>query len=403
MPKTIRYGLHESIDLNLRAEQLVAEFPGRRIEPLDDPAAAVAAALSSPLEFPPLSQATVAGDRIAVTLEPGVPRGPELLAGVIHALVELGADPQLISVVVGSSVHFDAAHELDALLPEETRRALDIRQHDHGESNASAYLAATKDGQPIYLNRAICDADVVLPIGVFRSDDRADDLGIHCRFVSTFSDEATRQRFTVCGGKGGHRRTKLLREAADEAAWLLGIQFSIQVIPGPGETVLHVLAGAAEKVASEARSLSQAAWACQLSERAGVVVATVDGGPEQQTWENVSRAVRVARHAVASDGAIAICSELAELAPAVGNSSRDSESASEEFAEGEYLPPADFFAEDFGEQRVYLLSRLSSESVEELGFAPVARADEIQRLCEQNNSCILLNSAQNAILVPSDE
>ncbi|NIP84393.1 MAG: hypothetical protein GTO03_02075, partial [Planctomycetales bacterium] len=80
-------------------DALVAVCGRPRHAALDDPAAAVAAALVDPVEFPSLATAIVPGDRIAVALGVGVPSAAELVAGVVRALLEAGAAAEDISVL----------------------------------------------------------------------------------------------------------------------------------------------------------------------------------------------------------------------------------------------------------------------------------------------------------------
>ena len=62
--------------------------------------------------------------------------------------------------------------------------------------------------------------------------------------------------------------------------------------------------------------------------------------------------------------------------------------------------PATQLARAMDRARVYLLSDLDAETVEELGMAPVESADEIPRLAARHKSCILLGNAQHAVATP---
>src|SRR5690606_17077720 len=44
----------------------------------------------------------------------------------------------------------------------------------------------------------------------------------------------------------------------------------------------------------------------------GLVVAAIEGGRSQQTWEQLGRALAAATRAVEEDGAIAVCCDLAD-------------------------------------------------------------------------------------------
>ena len=63
----------------------------------------------------------------------------------------------------------------------------------------------------------------------------------------------------------------------------------MQLVPAAGDGVLHVLAGASDAVRQRGRELYQAAWACQVARPASLVVAAIEGGPQQQTAVGTGR------------------------------------------------------------------------------------------------------------------
>ena len=56
--------------------------------------------------------------------------------------------------------------------------------HDPVDPNAVAYIAASRPGNPIYINRALFDADVVIPIGSICANDRDDRPILYPEFSS---------------------------------------------------------------------------------------------------------------------------------------------------------------------------------------------------------------------------
>ena len=58
-----------------------------------------------------------------------------------------------------------------------------------------AYLAASSEGKPIYLDRALADADLVIPIGCLRLDGTLGYFGVGSTVFPTFSDAQNLQRF----------------------------------------------------------------------------------------------------------------------------------------------------------------------------------------------------------------
>jgi nickel-dependent lactate racemase len=266
-----------------------------------------------------------------------------------------------------------------------------------------AYLAAAENGEPIYLNRALADADVLLPIGCVRRRGQPGFHGIHGPLFPAYSDQRTQLRFRSVDAFGSAADRKGLVEEAANVGWLLGVSFTIQVVPGPGARVLHVLAGEVAAVRRRSRELYEAAWRFTAPRRASLVVATIEGGAAQQTWQNVGRALRCAQRLVEEGGAIALCCELADepgpaiccLATAASRGEALRQIRRDRAAD---LLPALQLARAVGRRHVYLLSRLDQALLEDLQVSPLRDSAELARLARRHATCILLANAPWAVV-----
>ena len=405
MSQELSYGENGRVRVDLARGAILADCAIPRGTPLDDPAAAVAAAVSDPIEFPPLASATVPGDRVVLALDQSVPRAADIVAGVIHTLLGGSAQPHEISIVLADG---DWITDPISKLPASVAKDIQVSVHDPQDSTKLSYLAASREGKPIYFNKQVCDADVVIPISTLRLEQALGYLGVHGGLFPAFSDEATRRRFRAPSSQDWEVHRRRRREEVDEAAWLLGVQFTIQVAPGPGDTVLHVLAGEAHAVAAKGRSLCEAAWMHTSPRRANLVVATIEGGPDQQTWENFGRALFAASRAVLEGGAILLCTDLkCSPGPALQRltAADDEDSALRDIRRDRSSDAvsASLLAEAKRQARIYLLSGLDSDFVEDLGVGYVSRPDEVTNLSRHFESCILLGNAQHAVLSTVEE
>jgi nickel-dependent lactate racemase len=324
-------------------------------------------------------------------------------------LLEANLNAEDICLVLTPGCDDESIRTSTSLLPPAARDRLSVTIHDPSDQGSLCYLAASKDAKPIYFNRQIYDADVVVPIGILRLEESLGYVGVHGGLFPSFSDEETRRRFRAPSSTDWsvHRRRR--REESEEAAWLLGVQFTVQVAPGPGDTLLHVLAGEARAVAAKGHELCEAAWLHRCSRRASLVVATIEGGPEQQTWENFGRALFAASRAVTDGGAIVLCTNLCRPPGSALQRLARPEDADGELhrdllrERSEDAVSATLLEEAQRRVQVYLLSGLESDVVEELGLGHVANADEVKRLSQQHASCILLGNAHHAMLYADGE
>jgi lactate racemase len=395
----LRYGSSSCVQLEFADGVRPSEFGQPRGQSLGDLDAATTAALDDPIDYPSLARCTTPGDKIVLALDRGVPQATQVTTAVIRALIESGVDPDGITVLQSQADLDAGADDPCRMLAAPLREQITLLIHDPADRRQLAYLASSESGEAILINRVLHEADVVLPVGCLRGDEAAGYFGIHSPVFPAFSDVKTIQRFRGFGSLNGHgtRRRELMAEV-DHVAWLLGVNFTIQLIPAAGDHVLHVLAGQSESVRRRGRELYRAAWNWPASLRASLVVAAIEGDAGQQTWENVGRSLQAAGNFVDEDGAIAICCDLAaEPGPALQRMAHapSRESALRHVNKERPVDalPAAQLAHALEQYKVYLLSRLDPSVVEDLDVIPIAGPDELQRLARQHRSCVLLSNA----------
>jgi hypothetical protein len=409
MPCALAYGLDAWVGLDLPDETLLAICDEPQGDPLDDPAAATDAALTSPLNFPPLAQATVPGDRIVLALEHGVPQAPTLVAAVANYLVGHGAAADRLVVLQTPVAEAGLERDPRMLLPEAWRKEVAIETHCPETQGKLALLASSHDGKPVYLNRTLLDADLVVPIGCLRD---ASTIGYHGRYgglFPAFADAKTQQRFRKPAVPRMQRQTTMIqREEIDEVGWLLGTRFTVQAVPGGNGRLLKVLSGEIHEVFRAGDAEYEAAWRWSFPRRASLVLAAISGGAEQQTWENLAQALVAASKIVADGGAIALCTQLTmEPGRAVASLSQadDLEAAMKQIrreAPGDALSAIQL-ARAMEQAKIYLLSQLDESLVEDLGMAPMTEAADVGRLARRHESCIVLANAQYVVPEVNEE
>ena len=357
--------------------------------PLDDPAAAIAAALEDPLEFPPLRRAVIPGDRIAVAVAPGVPQVRELIAGLLSVLAEANVPPEDVTIC-----HAQDRPTLTGPAGGLLERAHQM-VHRPEDPSGLAYLAASAAAHPIYFPRVVCDADVVIPIGwrlptpIHRPDAHVDAL------FPTFSDAATQRRI-----REGRSETPEMDvfprdglaalDEAEEAAWLLGVQFAVEVVPGPRGSVLQVVAGDRESVRRESSRLCRSVWRREVDGPVPAAVASVAHADRKATWGDVVEVVARLESIVEVGGAVVICTDLAE-APEENEVARLTP----------YLGILDDPRSVEAARRVYLISELPESVVESLGLIPVAASEELDRLVNQLGGGLVVEHADQMVLEPT--
>ena len=408
MPPLLRYGTGHSVHLEVSDEALVAHCGVPSAAVVNDVKNALSEALNNPLEYPPLGRVVTPGDRIVLALDPDLPQMSEIVAGVVECLVQSGVDPDGLSILRSAPEAGIDEEDPFRLLSAELRERIELVVHDSEHRDGLAYLAASATGEPILVARALHEADLVLPIGCLQSATAAGYYGIHSGWFPRFSDAAACRRFRSPSSLDSQKGLKKqLAKELHEVAWLLGLTFTIQVVPGPGDGILHVLAGEIGAVERRGRELYDQAWQCTLPRQAQLVVAAMEGAATRQNWRHLGRALEAAASLVEEGGAIAVCSELAGApGPAVqrlvGAPSRKSAMREIRKDRPEDTLPAAQLVRALDRENVYLLSRLEPSLVEDLEMTPVANDAELIRLARRCRSCIVLSGAPHvcATLAP---
>ena len=252
------------------------------------------------------------------------------------------------------------------------------------------------------MNRKLCDADVVLPIGlttVGLDQQQCDKYG---GLFPHYCDEETIARYRDCKQADSAKHGENRRREIDESGWLLGAGMTVQVVPGAGGTVAAVLAGEPSAVAQAATEKYRQVWSRPVAARGDLVIATITGPTGEQSWDNFARALAAAQSVLEPGGAIAICSELAN---APGPSLRRL-LGSEDYARLERKLQRDRFADSrtallvcraLEQGPIYLLSQLDANVVEGLGLAPIASDAELLRLAKSYRSTVVLEDAHRLL------
>ena len=100
----------------------------------------------------------VPGDRVAIAFDPSIPEARPCVAGLVEVLDGAGVDPGGLTIMI---VVASAGIEMATRCPAEDESWSTIPD----DRTQIAYLANTKEGRRVYLNRLLTDADVVVPVG----------------------------------------------------------------------------------------------------------------------------------------------------------------------------------------------------------------------------------------------
>src|SRR4051812_6146969 len=270
--------------LSVRDADLIPfpEAPPARVR---DARTAVVEALERPTRFEPLRRALTPDDRIALVVDESLPHLAELIAGVLEYLAGAGIPPAAVTAISPPGSSQDWVNDLP-----ETMADLQTEVHQPADRKHLSYLAATKEGHRIYLNRTLVDADQVVVLTGRGYDPLLGYSGATGSVYPGMADsESVRNLVPRLSPQTTPDGSWPVTAEANEVTWLLGSPFFVQVIEGAGDEIDRVVAGFADAAAEGAERLDDR-WKTAAGEAADTVVVTLSGDPDRHDFAALARA-----------------------------------------------------------------------------------------------------------------
>ena len=370
--------------------------------PIGDVREATRAAIEEPLDYPALREAIVPGDRVVIPLQAGVPQAAAIIAAVWDVLASRQVRAEDVTII--RPARLDGRRDPDprADLPESVAAAFSLRTHDATDESELAYLATSSGGERIYLAKALCDADYVLPVGVIEFDRSLGYQGTSGGMFPALSNiDAIRKHGAASHVELTPDSPRQARTIADEVGWLLGTQFYVQAIRGAAGGVSQVIAGLAEPVLTAGRAAVDEGWRLTLLERPDTVFASVDS--DDASWPDVIDAAEAASRLVSRGGRVVLLSDLRSTRDSLSDALailRESASTVEARAVLTQLnspeqPETMRLLSVLDRAEVFLLSQLDDALAEALFLQPVDDENEARRLLAAAGSVAILEGAQH--------
>ncbi len=377
---------NEQLEFDVPEDRLVGQWTGPEVPTDIDVPEMTRRAIESPSDFPSLIRSVVPGDRVVLPLDPTTPD----LTAILDVVAETLRTAEVESITVVSTAPEPST------LPE----GVSWRVHHPDDRTQLAYLSSTNQGQRVYLNRYLTDADIVIPIGTLGYDGTFGYRGPWSVIYPGLSDQETltRYRGQLAEEKADRDHPNASLQESAEVGWLLGCQFQVGVLPGR-QGVAQVLAGLESSVRAEGMAAVDGAWTFTAEERADVVIAGIGAPGRPTSIEDLAQGLATAGRLVRQGGKIVALSRAeGEVGPAVRRlvGAENPRSALNRLRGREADP-------DYGAARrlastlawadVYLHSNLEADIVEELGLIPIDRPGEARKLAATAASCTILSHA----------
>lgn len=358
--------------------------------------------LSSPIALPPLHECVVPGDNVTIVVDPETPQVVDVINAVWEQFQSNSVTDLHCTLLLPPDNIGNNWKALVDVLPVSVTGQMVVDVYDPADENQRRYLASSAAGERVYLAHHIIDADLIVTIGVIGFDALFGYRGTNSGIYPAFSDVAALKAAEAMRHVELEPDAKRpLRELTDEVGWLLGTQFTVQVIPNSHGQIAQVLCGAPEEVFNEGREFATRHWKLQVEDTFELAVISIPRSLPQLGWKQFGAAVASATRLVEDGGRLAVVAELPiPDSPAFGMLRRCNEP-------GDLLKPLrlepTYDAVELTQLinalqhcSVFLLSNLDDSVVEELGMLALSSEGELQRMIAAANSVAVVPSANYA-------
>lgn len=345
-----------------------------------------------PLGYPEITRCAVPGDRVVIAVDPETPFVADLIIEVCEQLKLIPDEGVHMTLLLPQDPEAQDWQWLKDQLPLHLQEQLTFHFHNPAETTSISYLASSANGERIYLNTLLTDADLIVSIGFIAFDSLLGFRGTSSSLYPTFSNSETlRVAHTQGHPELSPNQQRVFRELVDEVGWLLGTQFTVQVVPGTSKRPTAILSGLPDVVMERGRELVNETWRVTLDEHVDGVVLTIPGGP-LFGWKQLGAALEQVSTLVPQGGRIVVIADLSEPQGPAATMLRRCQEPEDLLKPLRREPTVDAveisqLIHALRRARVYLLSKLPTEVVEELGMIALADANELQRLVSTITNC----------------
>lgn len=396
----LKYGFDGTFQSEIDSDRLIHYHQAP--DGIENVAARMQQVLNAPLELPPLDLAIVPGDKITIAVDYQAPAAAEIINSVWDYFIECGIEAGDVTILQTRSESSVLQEKLKAAVNSELQEQASWVIHDPDSKEEVGYLGTSAGGERIYLSRYLLEADFVLPIEKVGFDPL---IGYAGGGSSIYPGLSSQEAIIKSRGQSHRELTpaesRPLRQLIDEIGWMLGLQYSLQVIPAGGQSVAEIVFGSLEATFRKAKQLLDEYWKLEPEYKSEMVILAVEDGPTGHQWNQLASVLETARNLVTQDGRVVLLTQIeAELGEGLQILSRcheplDAIKPLRDSQPGDLLAATQLaLTGDWA--LICLLSKVSSDDVEDLFVIPLEDEAEVQRLLQTDETVSVIASAQYA-------
>jgi len=239
-------------------------------------------AIEEPLNSATLDELVTAKSRIAIVVDDISRPTPskDILEVLLEKLKNLSVKNEQIKITIGNGLHrLTTEQEKKKIVGEQVLRDFDVADNQADIEEDFTYIGTTSSDTPVFVNKRVADADVVITLGVIKSHGIAGFTGGAKSILPGVSAKQTILRnhrydfIEYPKGIVGDADLSFMRRDIEEAAGLLGIPiFIINVVMDEEKNVRGVFAGDMVKAHRKGAELFRQLAEINLEQQADLII-----------------------------------------------------------------------------------------------------------------------------------
>ncbi|HHY96023.1 MAG TPA: nickel-dependent lactate racemase [Firmicutes bacterium] len=267
--------------------------------------------LESPVGTPPLREMVQPGQKVCIVVQDHTRPGPtrEAVLALVTILTSAGIKDLDVTVVVGCGTHRVAlAEDMRGLLGESVLERVQCLSHNYRDRDSLVKVGVTPFGTPVWVNRRVAEADLVIGVGCIVPHFLAGYAGGAKVILPgvTGLETTAHNHFQVpklaTEPLYGNVDSNPVREDMEAAAKLAGLGFILNFVPDQDGRPVYVVAGDPVKAHRHGVALAKSIYTFLVKAPADVVIA--NSAPFDVDLNQAAKARSVAALALKPGGSI---------------------------------------------------------------------------------------------------
>ncbi|MEX0704487.1 MAG: nickel-dependent lactate racemase [Planctomycetales bacterium] len=309
------------LDVEIPDRNLVGPLEIQAVEPLADPAAALAEKLARPTASPPLAE-LARGKRTACVLICDITRpvpNELLLDGILRTLEAAGVPRAGILILIATGLHRpNLGDELVELVGERIAGEYRVENHDGRDLAAHTFLGDSPRGVPAWIDSRYCDAELKIATGLIEPHLMAGYSGgrkLICPGIAALETvkvwhgpQFLEHPRADCGLLDGNP----VHEENTRIARMAGCDFIVNVTLDRARRITSIVAGDMERAFLEGARFCERVVKAEVAEPCDVVVTSSAGYPLDTTFYQSIKGLTGVLPIVKHGGTIILAAGLTE-------------------------------------------------------------------------------------------